>query len=649
MRLTPLHKIGILILFCLFLNIVLPALFSGFNTFPGADELRLFNKGKGIASGDISIYQNWDNRELIDPYPPGYPIIVAELLCMVPTLSPVDVSYLLRTCLLSLMLMIYFWVGTLFSRQIAYLIVFFRTVLFLVFSSNPDNYVYIFPTAVFIGGGIFTEICLLSSIIFLIRYFRHQGSDSMNLAIILVIGLLHGWTHISGFFMSTILIIILLVGMQILIVINKRLLHGWNPKEVVLMVARSRILMPLYVLMLLPLITYLTYYSIILSRASPEIYIMDQLLPIQISVTSYQVVMLASFIIGFVSLYFGLKRNSNTNDRIFFPPSFSGFKIRMMLIAAYLLCFVGMIVASTLDPALYAYSSFANTSGYSSVLPTMNLIPVLSYTMGLVLFVLASYGLLKMINSKDEIRRFFAFFYLGSYYFFSISWFLGLMSPPKAMFFVFFIPFLIGSSLMAFSSRFCDILRKLTRTGSEMTKHAGKIASFVVVMFFIVAVVSRANSDPTIIEDISTNRSILSFGIMTPPYATFGMLDAVKEFQIPGNAILSSPETQTALYAFIPMTPLCPAYNVETYTSGNLNFHSMVSALFYLSSTPADWLHKNNGTLLVIGYQDANGGTRSFGGMMQPVDRMMNDTSLKLVWHDSYGQKIFQLNSTAGG
>jgi hypothetical protein len=646
MRLRPFQKIGILILFCLFLNIVLPAVFYGFNAIPGTDELMLFNKGKGIASGDISIYNNWDNQELIDPYPPGYPILVAELLTMTPTLSPIDVSYVLRICLLTLTLALYFWIGTLFSRRTAYLAVFFRAVMFQVVSSSPDNYVYIFPTGVFIGGVIFTEICLLLTLIFFIRYFHHQGSDFSNLAIIFVTGLLHGWTHISGFFSSTLFLIILLIGMQIIIIMDRRLLHNWNPKAIFSMVARSKLMMPMYVLMLLPLIIHLTYYSTILAQAFPETYIMDKILPIPIPVFSYLILMSTSFLIGIVGLYFGFIKKSDTNDKVLPMFFFAGFKVRRILVAAYLLCFVGMIIASTLNPALYAYSSFAGTTGYPSALPAMDPVPVLSYTVGLVLFVLASYGMLKMINNKDEIRRFFAFFYLGSYYFFSILWFLDLLNPHKAMFFMLIIPFLIGGSLMTFSSRSCNILGKIIHTSSDMTKYASKIAAFVVVMFIIIAIVSRANSEPTIREDFSTNQSILSFGTLSLPIVTFELLDAVKEFQIPGIAILSSSVTQIALYTFIPMKPLCPSYNTLIYPIDNVKWNAWVSALFYFGSTPADWLHKNNGTLVVIGYLDAHGDGRSIGGLIPPIDKMMNDASLRLVWQDSLGQKIFQLNST---
>jgi len=646
MRLTPLQKIGILIFFCLFLNIILPTLFYGFNIY-GSDELKLFNRGKGIASGDISIYHTWDNQEIIDPYPPGYPIIVAELLVMVPNLSPIDVSYILRTCLLTLTLALYFWVGSLFSRQTAYLAVIFRAVLFQIFVSSPDNYVYIFPTGVFIGGGIFTEFCLLLTLVFFIRYFRHQGSDFQNLVIIFATGILHGWTHISGFFNSTIFLILLLIGMQILIIINRRLLHNWNLKAIFSMVAHSRLLMPIYVLMLLPLIIHLTYYSTILAQASPENYIMDQLLPISLPIVAYLALMSTSFLIGSVGLYFGFIKKSDTNDRVLPMFFFVRFKIRRILVAAYMLCFIGMIVASTLNPALYAYSSFIGTSGYPSVLPTMSLIPVLSYLMGLVLFVLASYGMLKMIDNKDEIRRFFAFFYLGSYYFFSILWFLDILNPHRAMFFTLIIPFLIGGSLMTFSSRFCDILGKLIHNSSVMTKHASKIAAFVIVIFIITAIVSRANSDPIIGEDYSTDRSILSFGTLSSPIVTFELLDAVKEFLIPGNAILSSSLTQIALYTFVSMKALCPSYNAMIYSIDNMKWHEWVTALFYFgSSTPADWLHRNNGTLVVIGYKDAHGDGLSIGGLAPPIDIMMNDTSLSLVWQDSHGQKIFQLNST---
>lgn len=568
---------------------------------------------------------------------------------MIPSASPFEISFILRTCLLSLMLMLYFWVGTFFSRQTAYLAVFFRSVLFIVVVSNPSNYVYIFPSSIFLGGGIFTEISILTAIIFMMRFFRHQGPDSLNLAIIFISSIFHGWTHISGFMTFTIFLMILLIGMQMLAVVNNRLLHRWKPVSILSMVARSRLLRPMYVIMLSPLMIYLTYDSILLAHLPPGVYIIEKLLPIPISIQMFVILMVASFIIGLVGLVLGWKLQSRDTGGIWPISLRTGTKTKVLLVGAYLFSFVGMIIASTLDPSRYAYSISSGTTGYPSVLPAMNLVPVLSYIAGMALFFLASFGLLTMLKSRNQISRFFAFFYLGSYYFFALLWFLGLLSPERSMFFLLIVPLLIGGSLFAFSFSLSNILQRFVSGTLRITRIANKIAVLIVIVFLIIAVISRANSEP-IVRDVSQSRTILSFGSTSLPFATTELIDAVKKFQIPGYAILSMPETQSVLYAFLSMKVFCSGYIVYTYDdASNKNFYDMVQSLYYLSGgTPSDWLHRHNGTLVVIGYMDANGGPPSIGGYVLPIDKLTNDTSLKLVWEDSYGEKIFQLNSSAG-
>jgi hypothetical protein len=244
------------------------------------------------------------------------------------------------------------------------------------------------------------------------------------------------------------------------------------------------------------------------------------------------------------------------------------------------------------------------------------------------------------------IRRYIAFLYLGSYYYFSLLFLFGWISPDRAMFFTILIPLLIGGSLATFSSDVANIPFRLFSRGHRATaRHARTVAILIIIGFLIVAVVSRANSDPAIRPDVQSNPSVLSFGSLTPPFVTNDLLEElIRNWSVPGQAILSTPETQTALYAFLDMNPLCPAYNVMTYLPGNMNFHEMYAALYYAGTvTPSYWLNLNHGTLVVLGYLDMNGGPRSLANLVPPVDKMMNDPSLHRVWNNSYGEAIFQL------
>jgi len=641
----PVAKIGVLIILCLLLNVGLPSLIFGINTIPGLDEVRLFNRGKAISTGEVDIYHAWSQQELIDPYPPGYPIIVSEILTMIPSIDPFGVSFILRICLLSLMLISYFWVGSYISRRVAYLVVLFRSVVFIILSSNPGNYVYIFPTQVAIGGGIYTEICIIMTSIFMIRYFYHRGSDRSNLIIIFFLAILHGLTHISGFVTYTFFMIILLLLIQIPVLLQSTEFHRWRFRYILAVIARSRLQKPGYILMLSPLIVYLMYYSILLNQASPDFYILEQILPIQIPLELYILLMLTSFIIGFTALIFGWNRQGTDEGRIWPMPFFIPSRTKKILLSLYLLLFTSIVFISNLDPSLFAYSSFAVTTGFPSVFPSMNPIPILSFSMGMILFLLTSYGLIKMMDSIQVVERYFAFLYLGSYCFFSVLYLSGWLSPSRAMFFLMFVPLMIGGSLTVLSSTIVNSLgRIISRSYRATAKQVRFISIMIIVIFVIVAVVSRANLEPTIRGDVSVSPSVLSFGAVTPPLVTNKLVDAVNKFQTPGNPILSTPDTQIALYAFVEMKPLCPSYNRITYMAGNLNFQAMVASLYYLGDqTPEKWLRYNHGTLIVLGYMDMNGGSPDIGNFVPPVGKMINDTSLMLVWQDSYGEKIFQL------
>lgn len=645
MKLRPSGKIAALIILCLLLNVGLPALFFGVNLIPGSDEIRLFNRGKAISIGDIDIYHAWDQPQLIDPYPPGYPIIVAELLDLIPSIDPFGVSYILRICLLSLMLLSYFWMGTFISRRVAFLAVIFRSLLFIVLTTNPGNYSYIFPTAVYIGGGIYSEISIIMISIFMIRYFYHQGSDRLNLFIIFFINIFHGLTHISAFITFSFFIIILLLLIQIPVIRSSRELHRWKIRSMLVTIFRSRLLKPGYIFMISPLIVFLMYFSTILNDASPELYMIDKILPIQMPIASYLILLSTSFIIGITALIVGWYKTGTDEGRIWPMPFFIPKRTKKILLFIYFFFFISVTTVSNIGHNLFLEYSFGSSSLFPSAFPSMTTVPILSYCLGMVLFFLTSHGLYHMIDSNQMVRRFFAFLYLGSYCFFSVLFLTGWLSTDRAGFFFMFIPFLIGGSLKTFSSKVGNALGGIFSVGYRATiKHVKTISIIIVIIFLVVAVVSRANSDPAI-RGVSFTPSVLSFGSNTPPLVSIELIDAVKEFQTPGDAILSTPETQAALYAFVSMKPMCPAYNTGTYLPGNMDYHAMVASLYYLGiGTPSSWLQKNKGTLVVLGYLDVTWGAKSIGFLIPPVDKLMSDQSLTLVWENSHGERIFKLN-----
>jgi len=166
----------------------------------------------------------------------------------------------------------------------------------------------------------------------------------------------------------------------------------------------------------------------------------------------------------------------------------------------------------------------------------------------------------------------------------------------------------------------------------------------IIVAFFLInAIILRANMDP-IVREVADSENILRFGSTSPPLITPDFLEKIKEEYIPGQAILSTPGTQTALYAFLDIDPQCPFYNAQLYDNSKWGYAFL--SLYYRSGyTPGEWLTHNNGTLVVLGYADVNGGPSAYMNMPIEIEKLDIDGNLNLIYIDEQnGQRIYHLN-----
>jgi len=637
----------LVIILCLFINIFLPILFYGMNIMTGADEIRLFNRGKAIANGEIDILHAWDNQQVFDPYPPGYSIIISEILLLFPGINAFGVSLIYRIALFLLLFSLYFWVGNLISSKIGLLSIFFRATLFQVFSSNPGNYVYLFAYGVYLGGGIYTEISVLLFIIFFLRYYKRNGSDSTNIIAMLMINILHGLTHSSGFYTFTILMIIFTILIIITDYVQARFFTTvtHNKLHAICAIFSHRLFMVVYILLIGPGLIFLIYYYRIIIGLDPDIYKIDNFLPLPLPISAFGDLIIIMLVISGLGFIITLKSRP-IKQVVMGLPTIRLVSISLPILLIYLICFISVLVITNFSPSTFAYSSFAVTAVFPAILPSIGFVPIMSFIAGIVLFVIVFLGLVAHQKSKNMDILFISFFYLISYFFFAICHITGIFMPHRAMFFFYMIPILLSLCCCGLPNYAVHLLvRKRVRSAIWLYNNYKKIISIIIVIFLSISLVLRANMDPVIRDSEIHFEALSSVGQITPPYVTNELLDALKLYLKSGDAVLSTPETQAAIYCFFNIRPLCPAYGVELKSVGNQKFYDMVSALYYLAgNSPAQWLQKNNGSLVVIGFIDVNGGPRSIGQLMPPIDKLLSDPNLKLVWQDNHGQKIFKLN-----
>jgi len=636
----------LLILLLLVINIVLPSLFYGSQIIPGTDELRLFDRGKGIANGAIDIYHLWNQPQYIDTYPPGYSIIVAEIVSMFPGADAFIVSYSFRIILFSLILVLYLWLGLFLSRNIALLAVFFKGCLFVVFVNSSNHYIYLFSESAYLGGSVFTEISVLFALIFTLRYLLKKGSDRCNLTVIFLVGLFHGLTHMSGFISFTIFFSLFMVALRLIpFMLVPR--YGLWTDHPLRSIERGRLMMPVFISLLLPLLIFLTYYLRILIELSSATYNIENILPIPVSLSVYLIAILLFFIIGVA----GLLLRTGSEYRGIMPgiPHLSK-KVWRTFMALFLIGFVVIAIAVNLDPDRFDYSGFVITVVFSSLLPIEVQTPVsiLSYVAGIFLFFLSFVGLIGLMKQVRIGAYFISYFYLLCYFFFVIIFILGVIMPHRSMFFLILLPILLASSVGNLKIILIDLFSRKRPSILPSVKSISRQAAVIIITsFLVIAIVSRANMDPAIREEVES-KSPFTFGSLTPPIITSELIEEVEKVHVSGEAILSTPVTQTALYAILDMEPKVPYYNPQTYF--NSEYADAYFALYFIGGhAPADWLIRNNGTLVVIGYADIHGGSNGFGRTPIDIDRFEEDVDegnlIRIYLNIDVGA-IYRLNET---
>jgi len=636
-----------IIFICILLNICLLMVFYGTHIIPGADEIRLFNRGKAIAHNEIDLLHCWDNSETLDPYPPGYAIIISEIILLFPALDPFGISIVYKFFLFFVTFLLYFWLGNIISFRVGLLAVFFKATFFQVFVTTSSNYVYLFSSGVFLGGGIYTEISVLLIMIFFLRYYMRIGSPSKNLLVIFIVNILHGLTHISGFITFTILILFVLI--LIYGISYYRLRHAIASTSLSSLKAFlfNRLITPLYVILITPGVIFAIHYYRVISEleANAGLYRIEYFLPLPFSIPVFIAVIILMFTFGIMGLIFKIRAGLIEIPEYVVPKNILA-PVSNRMIMLYILLFLIIVIATNLSPSSYDYSSFAITPVFSSLLPSPDIVPVLSFLAGILLFILVLIGILAYRNNANVNVRILSHFYIASYAFFAVIYLFAFLLPHRSMLFIYFIPLFLAISCISFSEYFAAVIGKTySSLAIWLKRNTNKMIAIIIVLFVCIAIVSRANIDPLIRDSVTPAAKPLVIGQIGFPIVTTSLLNELKQYIKDNDAILSTPETQAAIYSFFDIRVMCTYYHTELKSTENQKYHDMVASLYYMSGkTPSQWLEKYNASLVVIGAADANVGSNSIGNLLPPISKLRSDPALKLVWEDEFGQMIFIKN-----
>lgn len=650
-----------LILLLLLFNCFFASLFYGYDIITGSDELRFFNKGKGLVSGDVDLYHLWNQPNAIDVYPPGYPLIVAELLTMIPGIDPFDVEHIYQVIFFLIAITLYFWLGLFFSRKMAIAAIIIRSCLFVVMVSRDTYYTYLTPYNYANGGGNYTEIAILLTLIFLFRFLNHIGSDRTNLALIFLAGVLHGLTHISGFTSFTVFISIFLVIYAAILSareypkhkpsfsnLHRRLLNYlWA-------VFNNRVMMPVYTTIMLPLAIFMLFYLELIIEVSSNTYFIDDLLPLPISIEMYVAMMCTLAFVGVLGLFIGGRKVPLVKIMPTLAPSI---RIWQVLIMMYIGSFLLTIYLVNDNPNKYAYAIYAVISGFPSYIPglTDGLVPILTVLAGTLMFILSVIGLIGLGYKGKPNETLLALLYLASYFFFVATFVFDVLIPHRSMFFLITLSLVVAMVTVDLPRSLWNLRNLIGLPFGRVTKktlrlirnHSRAIEVIILVGFLATAMIARANLEP-IVRDYNESKNFLQFGSdVSPPLATIGLIEKVQEVAIPGESVLCAPDTLTALYTFVDINPSSsPTWNI--LLPDNFNFSEVfVSMAYYNDNSPLKWLTEHNGTLLILGMMDVMEGSKRYGYYQFDTAKFDNDPNLVKIYENTFGELIYRLNVTA--
>ena len=651
------YRLAIALIFlALLFNWLSPSLFYGYKVIGGSDELRLFDKGKSVALGDVDLHHLYYQPEAVDLYPPGYSIIVAELITMVPGIDPYGIEYTYKAVFFGVALVLYFWLGLFFSRKMALASVVLRSCIFVVMVTRQTFYTYLLPYDFLIGGGNYTEIAILLTLIFIFRFLNSTGSKKVNLGIIFLVGLLHGLTHISGFmsftvFMSIFLMIYAAVlsttWMQVSASPAGGILHRFF--SFAKAVFKNRVMMPVYVTLTLPLLIFLTYYLRLTIETSSMPYMLDAIMPLHMPIEMYIAVMCSLAILGVLGLVIG---GQEAHFGKALPPIALSNLIWRIMIVLYVASFLLIVVLVNNNPDQYAYAIYAVISGFPSFIPGIDsgLVPVLTVVAGTIMFILSLIGAIGMGYRAKPNDAFLAILFLASYWFFTVTFVLDILVPHRTLFFLVPLSLMVAMGILELPKsleKFRIIIGRpfgnySGRAFAFIKANRHKITAVMIVGFLAIGIVARANFEPIVRNPDA--RNILQFGSTTSPIVTTELVEKVQEVFTPGESVLCNPDTLTALYTFVEINPASsPPWNVILDVNSNFSdvFYSMS---YFPSHSPSKWLIEHNGTLLILGMMDANEGSPVYGFFKFDTHKFDNDPRLVKIYENEFGELIYKLN-----
>ena len=601
------------------LHNVAPHLVWGFNTIQEHDEVCHFARAKNIAHGNIDIFHLWDRTDYYNLYPPGLHILEAFFINSAGVENIYTISFIFKFMLMSVILLLYFMIGSKISPEVGLLASFFRGTFFFVRShyatgyytnltsyfGRPDPCMY---HEIFILVVIFCILCILKT------DNPRNFKNSVLLVILFIASVCHGLTHMGTYISFLFEFPLALFGIGFI-----------SHRDVLYRIIKENIMyviITIVIVLSLPVVFFMYYYPMWGELLGDRYTIGNTLAGMGISpFFAYIAPYICIFIMlsGVPTLLLFRHKLVKVIRTNYIPK-----KTALLILFSYILLYIIALSIVTSSPDNYHYGTVALEGIFPIFIPANirnPLVTIPSLIVGFIMFGISVIGLWYSFNSEYNEMRFLGLMYFLLYITWVITFFALELHPSRSWLFRYILPFLYAGCIISLWEREIKIFRvNITKTAVVSIILLLIFTSFIIVVNKEAWV--RSSVEPT---------SILSFGDVAYPQATPEFIAAVDSY-VDNEYVLATSETLKVLGATTDAKVLTSDY--YTHIKDNKPFG--IEYLALSGGRYMDYFFTNyNAKYLVISVSDLN---------RLNLAEYDKDLNLFKIYEGSYGQSIYYHN-----
>ena len=624
----------ILVMLCIAINISSNIMW-GYDTTRGSDEFRHFARARQIAYHNIQINKMWDDPQIYDLYPPGFHVFVASFMILTDNYDAFFISIVYRILFSMIISLTIFLIGKKVNYLVGLLSVFFYNTFFFI-SANVGRvgaisyihpYVHLVSRQSYLATYLITHEMVFISILLYLLFMKSNSKNEIKIgAVFLLVGAVHGISHISTF----IGFVVNFIGFLLIAILISL------PKNKYAVIKNIKIL--LITTLALPLTYFFYYYPMTpevltskynLSHFLPKIlpnFVINRFTEIFLTVTIF-----STLAIAIIYLFQNYWKKSALSTEFF---SLSK-KYVFIFIPLYIILYLSIILLVTDNPQNYRFSVYQLINGiFPTYFPSLyNYLSLYSLIIGFGMYILTIISIFFSLKSSHRIVLHILMMYLA---FYMIWWLFAVpihYYADRIIYFMYVLPFIYALGTYYFLKKIN--IFKTHKTIDKQFKYL--IVSIFLILILLTNITTQVNSDPLIRDKMDISNP-LRIGVNNAPVITGTLSTVVNQYIYKNEYVLTSMLVGEALAGTTHIRPPTLMYN--TIVKDHKNVTLRRRAFFGSDEYREKFFEQYNARYLIVGVMDVTTGGE-IPGQLAPINRYNNSPHLILIYAKGDGERIY--------